>query len=112
VESFLCTLVSLSGIVVWISYNSIYFASPVEFIVAPYYSALSQAIEGENRETLFLRPMNAAHIYGTTAVTFLGPAMIAGAIVGYAVHRKFASKEEVSLLYLFLAVPSIKNFPK
>jgi hypothetical protein len=57
--------------------------------------------------------MNVAHIYGTTAVAFFGPVMTAGAIVGYAVHRKFASKEEVrrrDLLYVFLAVPSITNF--
>jgi hypothetical protein len=108
----LCTLVSLSGIVVWISYNSIYFANPVEFVMAPYYSAISQAIERQNRETLFLQPMNVAYIYGTTAVAFFGPAMTTGAVVGYAVHRK-ASKEEVrrrDLLYVFLAVPSITNF--
>jgi hypothetical protein len=109
----LCTLVSLSGIIMWISYNSIYFGNPLEFVVAPYYSAVSQAIEGQNRESLFLQPMNVASIYGMTAMTFFGPAMTAGAVLGYAVHRKSAQKEEVhrrELLYLFLTVPSITIF--
>jgi hypothetical protein len=109
----LCTLVSLSGIIVWIAYNSIYFANPVEFVVAPYYSAVSQAIEGQNRESLFMQPMNVASVYGMTAMTFYGPAMTAGAILGYAVHRKSAQREAVhrrELLYLFLAIPSITIF--
>jgi hypothetical protein len=109
----LCTLVSFSGVIVWISYNSIYFGNPVEFLVVPYYSAVSQAIEGKNRESLFMQPMNVAYIYGTTAMTFFGPAMTAGAILGYAVHRKSAQTEEVrrrDLLYLFLAIPSITTF--
>jgi hypothetical protein len=36
--------------------------------------------------------MNVASIYGMAAMTFFGPAMIAGAIIGYAVHRKSARK--------------------
>jgi hypothetical protein len=64
-------------------------------LVAPYYSAVSQAIEGKNRESLFMQPMNVASIYGMTAMTFFGPAMIAGAILGYAVHRKSGHMEEV-----------------
>jgi hypothetical protein len=105
-----CILVSFSGIIIWMSYNSIYFANPVEFVVSPYYSAFSQAIEGQNRETLFLQPLNVAYIYGINAATFFGPVMIAGAAVGYAVHRKssqkggFTSRE---LTYVFLSIPSI-----
>jgi hypothetical protein len=86
---------------------------PVEFLVVPYYSAVSQAIEGKNRESLFMQPMNVAYIYGMTAMTFFGPATIAGAILGYAVHRKSAQMQEVrrrELLYLFLAIPSITTF--
>lgn len=66
----LCTLVSTSGIIVWISYNSIYYANPVEFVVSPYYSAISQAIEGQNSEASFLQPLNVAYIYGTGCVGF------------------------------------------
>jgi hypothetical protein len=109
----LCTLLALSGVILWITYNSIYFGNPVEFLVAPYYSAVSQAIEGKNRESLFMQPMSVASIYGMTAITFFGPAMTAGAILGYAVHRKSVQMEEVrrgELLYLFLAIPSITTF--
>lgn len=109
----LCTLLSLSGVILWISYNSIYFGNPLEFLVAPYYSAASQAIEGKNRESLFMQPMNVAYIYGITAMTFFGPAMTAGAILGYAVHKKSAQMEDVlrrDLLYLFLAIPFIITF--
>jgi hypothetical protein len=109
----LCTLVSFSGVILWISYNSVYLDNPAEFVVAPYYSAVSQAIEGENRESLFMQPMNVASIYGKTAMTFFGPAIIAGAILGYAVHRKSVQMEEVrrrEFLYLFLAIPSITTF--
>ena len=106
----LCTLVSTSGIIVWISYNSIYYANPVEFVVSPYYSAISQAIEGQTSKALFLQPLNVAYIYGTAALAFFGPAMTLGAIVGYALHRKSALKAERrgrGLLFVFLAVPSI-----
>jgi hypothetical protein len=106
----LCILVSFSGIIIWMSYNSIYFANPVEFVVSPYYSAFSQAIEGPNRETLFLQPLNVAYIYGINAATFFGPVMIAGAAVGYAVHRKSSQKGEFmsrELTYVFLSIPSI-----
>lgn len=106
----LCILVSFSGIIIWMSSNSIYFANPVEFVVSPYYSAFSQAIEGQNRETLFLQPLNVAYIYGINAATFFGPVMIAGAAVGYAVQRKSPQKGELTsreLTYVFLSIPSI-----
>ena len=82
-------------------------------MVAPYYSAVSLAIEEENRESLFMQHMNVASIYGKTAMTFFGPAIMAGAILGYAVHRKSVQMEEVprkELWYLFLAIPSITAF--
>jgi hypothetical protein len=108
-----CILVSLSGIIFWISYNWIYYANPLEFIVSPYFSAMSKALEGENRETLYLQPLNVASIYGLTALVFFGPSAIAGAVVGYTIHRKYVQKEEVlgrELTYLFLSIPSITSF--
>jgi hypothetical protein len=111
---FLCTVLSFSGIILWISYNWIYYDSPLEFLVSPYYSAASQALGGQNREYLFLQPLSAASIYGVTAMFFFGPVVIAGAAFGYIVHRKLAvPKEKVritDMLYLFLAIPSLFNF--
>jgi hypothetical protein len=109
----LCTLMSLFGITIWISYNWIYYANPVEFIVASYYSALFQALEGQNRENLYLQPINAASLYGKTALAFFGPVVVTGAIIGYMIHRRCAPKANAwrrELIYLFLAVPSTTSF--
>jgi hypothetical protein len=112
----LCTVLSFSGIILWISYNWIYYDSPLEFLVSPYYSAAAQALGGQNREHLFLEPLDAASIYGVTALFFFGPVIITGAAFGYIVHRKLAPlvpKEKVQIadmLYLFLAIPSLFNF--
>jgi hypothetical protein len=110
----LCTVLPFSGIILWISYNWIYYDSPLEFVVSPYYSAAAQALGGQNREHLFLQPLGAASIYGVTALFFFGPVIITGAAFGYIVHRKSAvPKEKVQIadmLYLFLAIPSLFNF--
>ncbi|MGI8834614.1 MAG: hypothetical protein ACR2IS_18515 [Nitrososphaeraceae archaeon] len=113
VVGILCTIVSFSGIVIWISYNWIYYSSPLEFLVSPYYSAASQALEGQNREFLFLQPLNAASTYGVTALVFFGPVILAGATFGYIIHRKIGSKVQVrnrDMIYLFLAIPSLFSF--
>jgi hypothetical protein len=113
VVGIICTIVSFSGIVIWISYNWIYQSSPLEFLVSPYYSAASQALAGPNREFLFLQPLNAASTYGVTALVFFGPVILAGASFGYIFHRKFGSKVQVrnrDMVYLFLAIPSLFSF--
>jgi hypothetical protein len=113
VVGIICTIVSFSGIVIWISYNWIYQSSPLEFLVSPYYSAASQALAGPNREFLFLQPLNAASTYGVTALVFFGPVILAGATFGYIFHRKFGSKVQVrnrDIIYLFLAIPSLFCF--
>jgi hypothetical protein len=105
--------VSFSGIIIWISYNWIYHGSALEFLVSPYYSAASQALEGSNREFLFLKPLNAASIYGVTALVFFGPVILAGATFGYIIHRKFGTKVQVrnrDMIYLFMAIPSLFSF--
>jgi hypothetical protein len=113
VVGLLCIVVSFSGIVIWISYNWIYQNSPLEFLVSPYYSAASQALEGPNREYLFLQPLNAASTYSVTALVFFGPVALAGATFGYIIHKKFGSKVQVrkrDTIYLFLAIPSFFSF--
>ena len=113
VVGLLCTIVSFSGVVIWISYNWIYHGNPLEFLVSPYYSAAAQALEGQNREFLFLQPLNAASTYGVTAMVFFGPVILAGATFGYIIHRKIGSKVQVrnrDMIYLFLAIPSLFSF--
>jgi hypothetical protein len=113
VVGLLCIIVSFSGIVIWISYNWIYQSGPLEFLLSPYYSAASQALEGPNREFLFLQPLNAASTYAVTALVFFGPVILAGATFGYIIHRKFGTKVQVrnrERIYLFLAIPSLFSF--
>jgi hypothetical protein len=104
-----CIALSFSGIVLWISYNWIYFDSPLEFLLSPYYSAAAQALEGQNRNLLFLQPLNVASVYGVNALVFFGLVTIVAATFGYVIHRK--SKPLVlqrrELVLLFLATPPL-----
>jgi hypothetical protein len=107
-----CIVLSFSGIILWISYNWIYFNSPLEFLFSPYYSAAAQALEGQNRDFLFLQPLNVASIYGVNALVFFGPVTIVGAIFGYIVHRMSHTLKirRWELVFLFLAIPPLFSF--
>jgi hypothetical protein len=106
---FVCIVLSFSGIIWWISYNWIYFNSPIEFLFSPYYSAAAQALGGQNRDFLFLQPLNVASIYGVNALVFFGPVTIVGAIFGCIVHRTSDPIElqPGELVLLFLAIPPL-----
>ena len=107
-----CTLLSFSGVIIWISYNMVYYGNPLEFIDAPYYSAVYQALEGQYREILYLQPANVGTIYLYTALAFYGPFILVGAAGGYFVQRRLRiSKEDHKreLIYSFLAIPSAAN---
>ena len=104
-----CIVISFSGIILWISYNWIYFDSPLEFLFSPYYSAAAQALEGQNRNFLFLQPLNVASVYGVNALIFFGPVIIVAATFGYIIHRKSEPLElqRRELVLLFLAIPPL-----
>ena len=108
----ICIVLSFSGVILWISYNWIYYGSPLEFLFSPYYSAAAQALEGGNRDFLFLQPLNAASTYSVNALVFFGPIIIGGAIFGYIVHRKYVPEDvqRREMVFLFLAIPSFFNF--
>jgi hypothetical protein len=107
-----CIVLSFSGIILWISYNWIYFNSPLEFLFSPYYSAAAQALEGQNRDFLFLQPLNVASIFGVNALVFFGPVTIVGATFGYIVHRTSHTPkiQRRELVFLFLAIPPLFSF--
>ena len=109
VGGLVCIVLSFSGIILWISYNWIYFDSPLEFLFSPYYSAVAQALEGQNRNFLFLQPSNVASVYGVNALVFFGPVTIVAAIFGYIIQRKSEPLELRSreLVLLFLAIPPL-----
>jgi hypothetical protein len=110
--SLTCVVLSFSGVILWISYNWIYYDSPLEFLFSPYYSAAALAMEGKNRDSLFLQPLNAASTYGINALVFFGPVTIVGATLGYFVHKTSAPLEvqRREMLFLFLAIPSLFSF--
>jgi hypothetical protein len=107
-----CTLLSFSGVIIWTSFNMVYYGNPLEFIDAPYYSAVYQALEGQYREILYLQPANVGAIYLYTALAFYGPFILLGAAGGYFVQRRLRIKKEdhkIDLIYSFLAIPSAAN---
>jgi hypothetical protein len=109
IASFVCISISFSGIILWISYNWIYFNSPLEFLFSPYYSAAARALEGQNRDLLFSQPFNVASVYGINALVFFGPVTLVGAIFGYIIHRMSEPLElrRRELVLLFLTIPPL-----
>jgi hypothetical protein len=104
-----CIALSFSGIILWVSYNWIYFNSPLEFVISPYYSAAAQALEGQNRDLLFLQPLTVVSIYGVNALVFFGPVTIVGATFGYIIHRmsKPLENRRGILVFLFSGIPTL-----
>jgi 4-amino-4-deoxy-L-arabinose transferase-like glycosyltransferase len=107
----LISILSFSGIVFWLAWNTYEFGDPLQFLKAPFFSAASQALEGPNRESLYLQPLNVAAIYTLTALAMYGPALLAAAVLGYLFHRYFSGKKEEKSkrrnLYIFLALPPL-----
>lgn len=109
VLAILVSLLSFSGIVLWISYNAYYYGDPLRFSNAPYWSAAYQAIVGTNRIHLYLQPVNVATIYTIVALAMYGPILLIAGIIGYVLDRCYYSKEtkrnKNTVLYIFFALP-------
>ncbi|MEW6604485.1 MAG: glycosyltransferase family 39 protein [Thermoproteota archaeon] len=103
----LLALASFLGIAFWVSYNAIQYGDPLEFANAEYYSASSQALNRDIRQTLFLQPANVLSIYGITAYTMYGPILLSSALLGYVVHRRKEGSKNRRILYVFLALPPL-----
>jgi hypothetical protein len=106
----LVSTLSFSGIVLWLIWNGYAYNDPLEFTNAPYFSAAAQALEGANRQFLYLQPWNVASLYGITALAVYGPLLLVAAVLGYLFHRylgKNGERKKRSNLYLFLALPPI-----
>ena len=105
------SILSFSGIAFWLAWNAYEYGDPLEFLKAPFFSAASQALEGPNRESLYLQPWNVVAIYTLTALAMYGPALLAAAVLGYFFHRYFSGKKEEKSkrknLYIFLALPPL-----
>jgi hypothetical protein len=108
IEAILLSLLSLSGIIIWLGYNASLYGDPFEFANAQYYSAASQALDRPFRESLFLQPANAFFIYGATSFYAYGPALMISAAAGYFIHRRTNGHRRArDLIYAFLLVPPL-----
>lgn len=103
----LLAFASFSGIALWVGYNAYQYGDPLEFANAEYYSASSQAISRDIRETLFLQPANVISVYGITAYTMYGPLLLSAALLGYILHRRKEGSGNRRTLYVFLALPPL-----
>ena len=103
----LLSLVSFAGIVFWLTYNQYQYGDAFEFANAEYYSASSQALNRDIRETLFLQPANVMSVYGTTVFVVYGPVLLATALAGYVLHRRKEGSKDRRVLYVFLALPPL-----
>jgi hypothetical protein len=106
----LVSILSFSGIALWLIWNGYAYNDPLEFTNSPYFSAAAQALEGANRVYLYLQPWNVASLYGITALAIYGPVLLVAAVIGYLFHGYIGKSEERKKrrnLYLFLALPPI-----
>jgi hypothetical protein len=79
---------------------------------SPYYSAAAQSVMGQNRDLLFLQPLNVASIFGVNALAFFGPVTIVAATFGLIIHRVYKPLENLGgkLVFLFLGIPPLFSF--
>lgn len=104
IDTILVSLLSLSGIVIWLSWNAYQYGNPLEFANMEYYSAASQALTRPIRDVLFLQPLNVVSIYGVTASAMYGPAVLAAAMLGYIFHLRSKGRNDRDKLHAFLGI--------
>lgn len=98
------SLISFSGVFIWVVYNFLNYGNPLEFLNAQFYSAASQAASRPYRELLYLQPLNVAKIYGMSAIVIYGPILVAASILGIKFHKQF-EKIHHKKLFVLLAIP-------
>lgn len=83
----LSTSLSISGIVIWLSWNYYMYGDPLEFSNAEYYSAAWYAIHNKYHERYFMQPWNIISVYMFNTVLLYGPLLFTG-IAGYRIYSK------------------------
>jgi 4-amino-4-deoxy-L-arabinose transferase-like glycosyltransferase len=101
------SIISISGIILWLSYNEYQYGNPMKFANAEYYSAAFQTINRSIRETPFLQPANVLTVYSITALMIYGPMLLAAASIGYILYSRSHNVIKIEALYIFLALPPI-----
>lgn len=101
----LISLISFTGISVWLGWNASVYGDPLEFANAEFYAASSQALERTTRDNLFLQPLNVIAIYGMNVAALYGPVLLVFTLLGYVNHFKEKSKRKKrTVFYAFLSI--------
>ncbi len=103
----LISLIAISGILFWLTWNQYYYDDPLEFANSEFYSAASQSIERQYRGFLYLQPLNDITIYGMAASMISGPILLSMAAIGFAFHLLDKNKKDRTRLYGFLSLPAL-----
>jgi len=106
----ICTfsIISFSGIIFWLVWNTYSYGDPLQFANDKVYSAAAQALHG-NRSFFYLQPLNVLSVYGTTLLYTFGPLILIAALFGFLFSAPFSkdkSKSTRTLVYLILVMPS------
>jgi 4-amino-4-deoxy-L-arabinose transferase-like glycosyltransferase len=101
------SIISITGIVLWLSYNEYQYSNPMKFANAEYYSATFQTVNRSMHETPFLQPANVLTVYSITALIIYGPMLLAAASIGYILYSRSHKDINIGALYIFLALPPI-----
>jgi len=104
------SIISLSGMILWLVWNWYSYGDPFEFSNNPIYSAKAHAARNDNQKFLYLQPVNVLKVYGTTLLYVYGPIILLVALFGYLSSTIFSKDKDKSkriILYLFLVGPPI-----
>ena len=103
------SVISITGMVLWLSYNEYQYGNPMKFANAEYYSAAFQTVNRSTHESPILQSANVLTVYSKTALIIYGPMLLAAAgSIGYILYRRsHRDINKIGGLYMFLALPSI-----
>lgn len=103
----LISVISLTSVVFWLSWNQYHYGDPFEFSNREYYSASWYAENRPFRELLFLQPANVMSVYGVTAFTIYGPILLGAGAAGYFLIYRKNQVSGKNVVLIFLALPAL-----
>ncbi|MDW8274937.1 MAG: glycosyltransferase family 39 protein [Candidatus Nitrosocaldus sp.] len=98
------SLLSTTGIVLWLAWNYSIYGDPLEFSNAEYYSAAWYAMHNQYHEMFFMKPLSVIDVYMYNAVHVHGPLLLTG-MAGYLIYLRGSVKGSKVILPLFLILP-------
>ncbi|MEO9365005.1 MULTISPECIES: ArnT family glycosyltransferase [Candidatus Nitrosocaldus] len=103
------SLLSTTGIAIWLAWNYYIYGDPFEFSNAEYYSAAWYAIHNQYHERYFMNPLNVFSVYMYNTIHLYGPLLLTGITGGYSIYHRSAKDRMgvmmIIILLLFLLLP-------